>query len=67
MFCGEYAMRPWVNIYNKGLKTSSLVCDENTWDEGFGGYLMDKEWNPRSDTLYKIEPSTLDVDVSESI
>jgi len=60
-------MRPWVNIYNKGLKTSSLVCDENTWDEGFGGYLMDKEWNPRSDTLYKIEPSTLDVDVSESI
>lgn len=67
MFCGEYAMRPWVNIYNKGQKISTLVCDENTWDEGFGGYSMDKEWNPRSDDLYIIEPSTLDISISEPL
>lgn len=65
MFCGEYAGRPWLNIYTKGQKVASLVCDEGTWDEGDGGFPKDRAWNPKEDSLYKVETLQLDIGCSE--
>lgn len=66
MFCGDSANKPWLTTYQNNKKVSTLQCDEDSWDGGYGGYKTDpKTGKIISDNLYKVKKSKLSVNLYE--
>jgi hypothetical protein len=62
MMCGDSANRPWLITFQNGKKVSTMQCDEDTWDGGYGGYKTDpKNGKILQDSLYKTKKSKLNV------